>query len=138
MIKNHVIILRSWQEFTLSGFHRVDNENGAWPAQPLEHIYRQNMLGTGGLSGHLHTTRYLLSAHQRPNMGIYLSIYIYIFQLRKISNQAWKTNAFTCTFSLSRKLFSWKSLSFCSVKEKPVRVSVLNCSNYFSKCLFIF
>jgi len=111
--------LRSGQEFTLSGFHGADNENGAWPAQPSEHICRRNMLGTGGLSGHLHTARYLLSAHQTTKYG-------YIFQLRKISNQAWKTKAFTCTFSLSCKLFSRKSVSFCSVKEKAVRVSVLN------------
>ncbi|KAG4970156.1 hypothetical protein JHK85_036577 [Glycine max] len=47
-------------------FHTADNENGAWPAQPLEHIYPHNMMGTGGPSGHLHATQYLLSAHQ-PN-----------------------------------------------------------------------
>lgn len=46
----------------LTGFHTADNENGAWPAQPLEHICPHDMLGTGGPSGHLHTTQYLLSA----------------------------------------------------------------------------
>jgi len=121
----HVIILRGREEFTLSGFHRADNGNGAWPAQPLGHICRPNMLGTGDLSGHLHTTPHLLSAHQPPNK------YGYILQYRKTSNQPCKTNAFTCTFSLSCKLFSTKSVSFCSVKEKAVRVSVLNSLQLF-------
>lgn len=66
---DHVIISCNWWGFILSGFHTADNENGAWPAQPLEHIYPHNMMGTGGPSGHLHATQYLLSAHQ-PNVGI--------------------------------------------------------------------